>query len=144
MVSSSMETTRGPAAFGRPVDSLACDNRRRSGDRDLLAVEVDVFPPQVEQLATSCSGVGRDVEEGEQPVLLCRSQESPELDDDPDGAGFLSCARGRLARSTGLLPISSSTMTASRNAFLSTACKWVTVATASGWPSRPPLVSRSR
>ncbi len=58
--------------------------------------------------------------------------------------GSWACARGRLARSTGLLPMSSSTMTASRNAFLSTACRWVTVATASGWPSRPPLVSRSR
>jgi hypothetical protein len=36
--------------------------------------------------------------------------------------GSWACARGRLARSTGLLPMSSSTMTASRNAFLSTAC----------------------
>jgi len=137
MVSSSMETTRGPAAFGRPVDSLACDNRRRSSDGDLLAVEVDVFPLQVEQLAATCSGVGRDVKEGEQPMLLRSGQECPELGDGPNGArrqapGAWACARGRLARSTGLLPMSSSTMTASQNAFLSTACRWVTVAMASG------------
>jgi hypothetical protein len=34
-----------PAALGRPVDTLASDHGRRSGDGDLLGVEVDVRPP---------------------------------------------------------------------------------------------------
>src|SRR5262249_21569257 len=80
----------------------------------------------------TCPRVGRDVEEGEQPVLLCGGQEHPKLDDSPHGARLLAYARGRLARSTGLLPMSASTMTASPSAFRSTACRWVTVATASG------------
>ena len=46
-----------PAALGRPIDTLARDHGCRSGDGDLLSIEVDVFPPQLEQLATARSGV---------------------------------------------------------------------------------------
>src|SRR5690242_3533605 len=105
----------GPAALGRAVDALAADHGRGAGDGDLLAVEVDVLPSQVEQLAATCPGIGRDMEEREQAVLLRGGQEGPELGDGPDGAGSWAWTRGRLARSTGLLPINSSTMTASRN-----------------------------
>jgi hypothetical protein len=68
-----------PAALGRSFDAFTSDHGRRSSDGDLLAVEVNVLPPQVEQLAAACSGVGRDVKEGEQPVLLRGGQERPEL-----------------------------------------------------------------
>jgi hypothetical protein len=34
----------GPAALGRPVDALASDHGCRSGDGDLLGVELDVGP----------------------------------------------------------------------------------------------------
>ena len=45
------------------LDAFTSDHGRRSSDGDLLAVEVNVLPPQVEQLAAACSGVGRDVKE---------------------------------------------------------------------------------
>ena len=47
------------------------------------------FHRRVEQLAAACSGVGRDVEERKQPVLLCGGQERPELSYGPDGFGLL-------------------------------------------------------
>jgi hypothetical protein len=77
-VSSSMETTRArpllvvPLTRSPPITAV-------DSDGDLLAVEVNVLPPRVEQLATACSGVGRDVKQGEQPVLLRGGQERPEL-----------------------------------------------------------------
>ena len=40
-----------PATLGRAVDALASDHGRRSGDGDLLGVEIDVSPAEVEQLA---------------------------------------------------------------------------------------------
>jgi hypothetical protein len=49
-----------------------------------------IGPSQVEQLAPAGSGVGGDVEEGEQPVLSRGGQERPELGDGPDGAGLVS------------------------------------------------------
>src|SRR5262249_49015519 len=76
-------------ALGRPVDPFACDHSRRSGEGDVLAVEVNVLPPQVEQFAAARSGVRGDVEEGEQPVLLRGGQELPELSDGPYGARLL-------------------------------------------------------
>jgi hypothetical protein len=42
----------GPAALGRAVDALAADDGRRAGD--LLAVQVDVLPVQVQQFAATC------------------------------------------------------------------------------------------
>ena len=89
-VSSSMETTRvrpllvvpltrsPPITAVDPVMVIFLPSRSMS------------FQPQVEQLAATCSGVGRDVEEGEQPVLLRGGQERPELGDGPHGTGLLS------------------------------------------------------
>jgi hypothetical protein len=42
---------------------------------------------QIEQLAATCPGVGRDMEEREQPVLLRGGQERPELSYGPDVPG---------------------------------------------------------
>ena len=58
----------------------------------------------------------RDVEEGSQPVACCGTEEPPELDHGPDGAGFLGLGVRRFASSTGLMTLSSSTIPASRNA----------------------------
>jgi hypothetical protein len=55
-----------------------------------FASRVDVGPSQVEQLAAAGSGVGGEVEEGEQPVLPGGGQEGLELGDGPDGSGFAS------------------------------------------------------
>jgi hypothetical protein len=54
-----------------------------------LPSKVDVLPPQVEQLAATCSGISSDVEEGEQSVSLCGAQERLELREGPDGTWFL-------------------------------------------------------
>ena len=81
-----METTRVRPLLVVPLTRSPRDDGGRAGDGDLLAVEVDVGPAEVEQFAAPGSGVGGDVEEGEQPVLLGRGQERPELGDGPDGA----------------------------------------------------------
>ena len=85
-VSSSMETTRvrpllvvpltrsPPITAVEPVMVIFLPSRSTS------------CPPEVEQLAATCSGVGGDVEEREQPVLLRGGQERPELGDGPDRA----------------------------------------------------------
>jgi len=65
----------GPVALGGPVDPLARDHGGRARDGDLLAVETAVGPAQVEHFATPGTGVGGDVEKGEQPVLAGRGQE---------------------------------------------------------------------
>jgi hypothetical protein len=93
---------------------------------------------QVEQLAAPSAGIGGDVEEREQPMLSRCFQECPELGDGPYSSRLVELRRGRLALSTGLLAMRSSTITASRKALRRTACRCVTVGTASGLPSRPP------
>lgn len=55
----------------------------------ITSVKVDVLPSQVEQLAATRSGAGRDVKERKQPVLLRDGQKHPELRDGPDSTGFL-------------------------------------------------------
>jgi hypothetical protein len=42
-----------PAALRRALHALACDHGRRSTDPDLEPVEVDVGPPQIEQLTAT-------------------------------------------------------------------------------------------
>ena len=40
-----------PTALGGAIDALATNHRRRAGDPDFGAVQIDVLPPQVEQFA---------------------------------------------------------------------------------------------
>jgi hypothetical protein len=83
-----MAITRVLPLFVVPLIRSPPDHGGRSADSDLLCIEVDVGPAQVEQLATAGSGVGGEVEEGEQPVLPGGGQEGLELGDGPDGSGF--------------------------------------------------------
>jgi hypothetical protein len=63
------------------------------------------------------------MEEGEQPVLAGGGKEGLELGDVQTVPGSRAGTRGRFARSTGLLPMRPSMMTASRNAFRRIACR---------------------
>lgn len=55
----------GPAALGGAVDPLAADDGGGTRDSDVLAIEVYIFPSEIEQLAAPGSGVGGQMEEGE-------------------------------------------------------------------------------
>ena len=59
-------------ALGGAFDALAADERGRTADGDLLALKVDIGPAQVEQLTTPRTRVGRDMEEGPEPMIASR------------------------------------------------------------------------
>ncbi len=92
----------GPAVLGRAVDALAADDGRRASNGDLLAVQVDVLPPQVEQLAAACPGVGGDMEERESRCCRVVAMNVRSWAMVQTVPGSWAWARGRLARSTGL------------------------------------------
>ena len=78
-VSSSMETTRARPLLVVPLTRSPPITAADPAMVIFLPSRSMSFYRRVEQLAAACSGVGRDVEEGEQPVLLRGGQERPEL-----------------------------------------------------------------
>lgn len=113
-------------------------------DHDAGHVQIDISPPEVEQLSAASAGVGGQAIESKQPVPLRkvekRCQSWPPIHTFPGSEGVL---RGRLARSTGLEGRIWSTTTASRNAFRKTAWTYSPVRGDRPAPFRPPLVTRS-
>jgi hypothetical protein len=78
----------GLSALGGAVDALASDHGGRSGNGDLLAVQVHCRPLEVQQFAAPSTGIAADVEEREQPMLPRGVEGRPELGDGPDGPRF--------------------------------------------------------
>ena len=63
------------------------------------------------------------MEEGSQPVVPCGGEKGAELDDGPDGAGFLGVGAGTLGPFDWIVLDKPFDQAASRNAFRNTACR---------------------